>query len=322
MPAGHTRPGPVTRYIAQTPEGCLRGLSTHLQGLGLTGFGVLVLSPDALLLRLLAANHWTVVFWRGVLLFLALGLVMTLLRRGRPVAAFTAVGRWGLVSSVFYGTASALFVYAITHTAVANTLVIIAGTPLLAAIMSRVLLGERVAAETWLATVVTLAGIALVVGEGLRRGTWDGDLAAFGVAFLQAGNFTLLRHRKHINMVPATALGGLWSGLAVLALGLARPLAMPASDIPVMALLGLVVIPVAFGLITTGPRFITAPEVGLLMLLETVLGPLWVWLALGEHAGAQAIAGGVLVVATLVVYFAVRLRRQGVRARRAAGEPG
>ncbi len=291
----------------------VQSFSTHLQGLLLTGFGVLVLSPDALLLRLLAADHWTIVFWRGVLLFVALALVMTLVRRGRPVAAFTAVGRWGLVSSVFYGTASAMFVYAITHTAVANTLVIIAGTPLLAAIMSRVLLNERVAPETWFATAVVIAGIGLVVGEGLQRGTWDGDLAAFAVAFLQAGNFTLLRHRKHINMVPATALGGLWSGLGVLLLGLAEPFAMPAGDVPVMALLGLVVIPVAFGLITTGPRFITAPEVGLLMLLETVLGPLWVWLALGERAGGQALIGGVLVVATLGIYFAVRLRRQGVR---------
>jgi drug/metabolite transporter (DMT)-like permease len=193
---------------------------------------------------------------------------------------------------------------------VANTLVIIAGTPLLAAIMSRLLLKERVAPETWIATAVVIAGIVLVVSEGLARGTWDGDLAAFCVMFMQAGNFTLLRHRKHINMVPATALGGLWSGLGVLLLGLAQPLAVPAADLPALAILCLVVIPVAFGLITTGPRFITAPEVGLLMLLETVLGPLWVWLALADRAGVTALMGGALVVATLGVYFALRLRRQ------------
>lgn len=288
----------------------MRQLSTHLQGLLLTGFGVLVLSPDALLLRVLATGHWTIAFWRGVLLFAVLAGVIAVLRRGRLIGAFRDVGRWGLLSSVFYGTSSAMFVYSITHTAVANTLVIIAGTPLLAAIMSRLLLKERVAPETWIATAVVIAGIVLVVGEGLARGTWDGDLAAFCVMVMQAGNFTLLRHRKHINMVPATALGGLWSGLAVLGLGLAQPLAVPAGDVPVLAVLCLVVIPVAFGLITTGPRFITAPEVGLLMLLETVLGPLWVWLALGERAGAAALLGGVLVVGTLGVYFALRLRRQ------------
>lgn len=294
-------------------------LSTHLQGLLLTGFGVLVLSPDALLLRMLGAGHWTIAFWRGVLLFAVLTSVIAVLRRGRVLAAFRDVGPWGLLSSAFYGAASAMFVYSITHTAVANTLVIISGTPLVAAIMSRILLKERVAPETWIATAVTIVGIVLVVSEGLARGTWDGDLAAFSVMFLQAGNFTLLRHRKHINMVPATALGGLWSGLVILALGAAQPLAVPPADVPVLAVLCLVVIPTAFGLITTGPRFITAPEVGLLMLLETVLGPLWVWLALGERAGATALAGGVLVVATLGVYFAVRLRRQPTPA---ADQPG
>jgi drug/metabolite transporter (DMT)-like permease len=291
-----------------------RSISPHLQGLLLTAFGVLVLSPDALLLRMLQADHWTVVFWRGVLMSFTLVAVMTVLHRGHPLAAFRAVGRWGLVSSVVYGLSSALFVYSITHTAAANTLVIIAGTPLVAAIMSRVLLGERVAPETWIATAAVIGGIALVVSEGLQRGTWDGDLAAFGVTFVQAANFTLLRHRKHVNMVPATALGGLWAALGTVVLGLAEPLAVPAADIPVLAVLGLFVVPVAFGLITIGPRYITAPEVGLLMLLETVLGPLWVWLALGERAGTLALLGGGLVVITLGVYFAVRLRRQGVRA--------
>lgn len=285
----------------------------HAQGLLLTAFGVLVLSPDALLLRMLETSHWTVVFWRGVLLFVALTIVMAVVRRGRAWTAFRQVGRWGLLSSVFYGASSAMFVYSINHTAVANTLVIIAGTPLLAAVMSRFLLNERVALETWIATAIVIAGIVLVVGEGLSRGTWDGDAAAFAVMAMQAGNFTLLRHRKHINMVPATALGGLWSGLAVFALGVAAPLSVPTPDIPILALLGLVVIPIAFGLITTGPRYITAPEVGLLMLLETVLGPLWVWLALGERAGVQALLGGSLVVVTLGVYFAIRLRRQRAR---------
>ena len=294
------------------------GLSIHAQGLLLTAFGVLVLSPDALLLRMLAASHWTVVFWRGILMFLVLAAVMAILHRGRPLAAFRAVGRWGLLSSLFYGLSSAMFVYSINNTAVANTLVIIAGTPLFAAIMSRVLLKEGVARETWIATVIVVGGIALVVGEGLDRGTWDGDLAAMAVMLMQAGNFTLLRHRKHINMVPATALGGLLSGVGVLLLGLAAPFEMQGADIPIMALLGLVVIPVAFGLITTGPRFITAPEVGLLMLVETVLGPLWVWLALGDRAGIQALIGGLIVIATLTVYFALRLRGRGGMARAAA----
>jgi len=286
-------------------------LSPHAKGLAITGGGVLVLSPDALLLRLLEVDAWTTIFWRSLLMALALAAVLALWSRGRVWRPFRAVGRWGLLSSVFYGVSATFFVYSINHTDVAHTLIILAATPLVAALGSRALLKERVAPETWIATILTLGGIALVVAESFGRGTLGGDLAAFLVVLAQAGNFITLRHRKAVNMVPATALGGLWSALAVLLLGLAAPASLRGDDVAIMAVLGLVVVPLAFGLITIGPRFITAPEVGLLFLVETILGPLWVWWVLGEAVGALALLGGGIVIVTLAVYFTLRLRRQG-----------
>ena len=292
----------------------MNGLSDHAKGLAITGMGVLVLSPDALLLRLLTVDAWTTVFWRGLLMFLAMTVALAAWHRGRAWRPFRAVGRWGLLSSVFHGISATGFVYSIHSTEVAHTLVIIAATPLFAAVISRIFLHERVAPETWIATVLVIAGIALVVAESLGRGTLAGDLAAFVVVLAQGANFTTLRYRKNINMVPATALGGLWSALAVLVLGLAAPASLSGPDIPIMALLGLVVVPLAFGLITIGPRYITAPEVGLLFLVETILGPLWVWLVLGEAVGLLALIGGAMVLSTLAVYFTLRLRRQARRA--------
>jgi len=287
------------------------GLSDHMKGLAITGFGVLVLSPDALLLRLLSVDHWTTVMWRGLLMAITLTLVMAVLYRGRPWMAFRAVGRWGLVSACIYGFNMTTFVYSINNTAVANTLVIIAAAPLFAAILSRLFLRERVALETWIATTAVLVGIAVVFWDGLGRGTWNGDLAALATAWLLAGNFTVLRHRKHINMVPATALGGFGAAVVLFLTGAAAPLSPGPQDWLVLALLGFVVVPVAFGLITIGPRYITAPETGLLMLVETMLGPIWVWLALGERASGTSLSGGALVIVTLLVYFTVRLRRHG-----------
>jgi drug/metabolite transporter (DMT)-like permease len=287
----------------------------HLKGLGITGFGVLVLSPDALLIRLLSVDPWTTVMWRGGLMGLTLFAVLALVTRGKPLRSVRAIGRWGAVSAAIYGLNMTTFVYSINNTAVANTLVIIAAAPLFAAILSRVFLKERVAAETWLATTLVIAGIAVVFWDGLGRGTWDGDLAALATAWLLAGNFTVLRHRKHINMVPATMLGGIGAAVVLTLVGAAAPLSPSGQDWLVLALLGFVVVPIAFGLITIGPRYITAPEVGLLMLLETILGPIWVWLALGERASDIALSGGALVIATLLVCFTVRLRRQARAAR-------
>lgn len=293
----------------------MSGLSEHMKGLGITALGVFVLSPDALLLRLLTVDHWTIVMWRGLLMALTLTLVLLVLYRGRPWMVFYAVGRWGLISASIYGANMTTFVYSINNTAVANTLVIIAAAPLFAAVLSRIFLRERVVLETWVATIFVVFGIAVVFWDGLGRGTWDGDIAALATAWLLAGNFTVLRHRKHINMVPATALGGLGAGLVLLFTGAATPLSPGPQDWLVLGLLGLVVVPIAFGLITIGPRYITAPEVGLLMLLETILGPLWVWVALGERASSTALSGGALVVVTLLLYFTIRLRRQAVAAR-------
>jgi drug/metabolite transporter (DMT)-like permease len=212
------------------------------------------------------------------------------------------------------------FVYSIHNTAVANTLVIIAAAPLFAAILSRVFLGEGVRPETWAATLIVLGGIAVVFWDGLAQGTWDGDLAALMTALCLAGNFTILRHRKHIDMVPATALGGFIAAAVLLAIGAAAPLAPDGRDWLVLAVLGVFVVPVAFGLITIGPRYITAPEVGLLMLVETVLGPLWVWLALGERASALSLTGGAVVLVTLAAYFTWRLRGpRGVAAAESSG---
>jgi drug/metabolite transporter (DMT)-like permease len=295
-------------------------MSDHAKGLAITGLGVLVLSPDALLLRLLEADHFTVVFWRALLMGLTLASVLALVYRGRADRALRAVGRWGLVSAHVYALNMITFVYSIHNTAVANTLVIIAAAPLFAAILSRVFLGEGVRPETWAATLIVLGGIAIVFWDGLAQGTWDGDLAALATALCLASNFTILRHRKHIDMVPATALGGFIAAAFLLVIGAAAPLSPRGDDWLVLALLGFFVVPVAFGLITIGPRYITAPEVGLLMLLETVLGPLWVWLALGERASALSLTGGAIVLVTLAVYFTWRLRgRRDVAAAHSSG---
>lgn len=289
-------------------------VSDHVKGLLITALGVGILSPDALLVRLVDAGPWPIVVWRGVLTFLALAAALAVIRRGRLWTAFRAVGRWGLVSSLFFATNTTVFVYSITHTAAANTLVIIAGGPLFGAVLSRIFLRERVAPETWAATVLVVAGIAVLVWDGLHQGTWTGDLAAIVAALSLSANFVVMRHRKDINMVPATALGGLWSALAVAAVGGALigldAVTVAPGDFVWVAAMGLVVVPGAFGLITIGPRYITAPEVGLLMLLETLLGPLWVWLLLNDLPTPTALAAGVFVVVTLIVYFTVRLRRQ------------
>ena len=108
-------------------------------------------------------------------------------------------------------------------------------------------------------------------------------------------------------MTPTVALGGLLA--ALFAWPLAAPLALTLSDALFSALLGLVVLPVSLVLIAIGPRYLPASEINLVMLLEVVLGPYWVWLALGEEPGIRAFVGGAIVLATLTLHSVAGLRR-------------
>ena len=179
---------------------------------------------------------------------------------------------------------------------------------LIAALLSVIVLRERVAGATWAAIAMGMAGVVIVVGDGLRAGTSLGDVFALVTACALAVTFIIIRRNRHVNMVPAAALGALLS--AIIVAPLADPMAVPSGNWGLLLLLGFVVMPVSFGLITLGPRTLPAPEVALLMLLETVLGPLWVWLVIGEAPSDTTFIGGVIVISAVVLQSAWRLRRR------------
>ena len=285
----------------------MKQLPEHVKGLAITVTGVLVLSPDSLLVRLIATDPWTMVFWRGVLTALGLVIWLALFYRAETLARMRAIGRSGLAVSLLLAGSSIHFVLALSHTSVANTLVIIAASPLITAVFCQLFLGEAVRPRTWAAILTALAGILILASDSLGAGTLGGDLAALATAGFLAGAYTIIRAGRTRNMVPAMALSGIWSALVVLPL--ASPLVLDPGQTRLMLLLGLGVLPISFGLITLGPRYLPAPEVGLIMLLETVLGPLWVWLVIDEQPSVRALIGGAVVIGALALHSIVSLRR-------------
>jgi drug/metabolite transporter (DMT)-like permease len=289
-------------------------MTMHSKGLLLTALGVLFLSPDALLIRLVDMEVWNLAVWRGLLQAIGLTLLVAAFYGRRAPLAFWSIGASGVVIAVVFSGSTLTFLAALQHTEVANVLVILASAPIFAALMSLALLKEPVAPRTWIAIVVIFAGIGLIMWDGLGRGTGFGDAMAVATAILLAGKITMLRHQRHINMIPALALSGaVFAGFAAMA----EAPTLPSGEQTIwLLLMGFAVVTPAAALITLGPRYISAPEVSLLMLLETVLGPLWVWLVIHETPTPLAIVGGAIVVTALIVHSAVGLRR--VREERAA----
>lgn len=290
-------------------------LSEHAKGMLITVAGVLAVSPDSLLIRLVSTDLWTLLFWRGLLVCLVLSAGLAAAHRTQVLAKFAAIGWGGLVFAAIFSLNSFSFVIAISTTTVANTLVLISAAPFFAALIARLFLGERVRARTWIAILTAFAGIVVIVSGSRDGGALLGDLAALFTAFGLAIQFNLLRHMRSVNMIPAVALGYLIA--ALVSLPLATPLAVGAMDALWLGLLGLLVMPVSTALIATGPRYLPAPEVSLILLLEAVVGPFWVWLALDEEPSRRAFIGGAIVIAALAGHAVASLGYPSAKARAA-----
>jgi drug/metabolite transporter (DMT)-like permease len=208
------------------------------------------------------------------------------------------VGLAGIAVALCAATASASFVAALNHTSVARVLFILAVAPVMAALIARVTLGERITRRTILAMALALAGLTLMLGA-----PGEGSAAGDGLSFLAALAFALMivitRWRHEVSMAPATCLSQ--AILLVAFLPSASPGDIAGDDVVWLAALGIGQIGLGFALFTVGARLIPAAQVGLITLLEVVLGPLWVWLALDERPSALTLVGGAIVIVAIVV---------------------
>ena len=284
--------------------------SRRTQGFLLTLLGVLFISPDALLVKITNADGMVVLFWRGILLALALSAI-SLLRYGRTLPAQYRLCGWqGWFCATAFAFTTLGFVMGMKHMAAGNVLVILNTSPVIAAVIARVVWGERLPLRTWLVILVCVAGAILIAWSELGRSEPLGLAMALLAATAFAANLNVARSRPDADISVMLGFGALIvAGFAAL-LGGARLLAWP--DLGYMLLLGLVFLPVASTLIQIGPRYLPAAEVSLMLLLETLLGSFLVWLLLSEIPPDLSFVGGGLILTALVfnACYEVNLNRR------------
>jgi drug/metabolite transporter (DMT)-like permease len=255
-------------------------------------------STAGVMQRQLSVDTATQVAGRAFFAAIALLAYVAIAERGRIVEAFRSGGRAGMGFAVCLAVASGAFIVALNHTTVAHVLLFQAMAPILAALLARVVLGEPITARTGLAMAVALAGVGIMIG-----GPGGGDALGDGLSLLMslafAGVIVIARHRRDVSMAPATCAAQL------LVLGASLPFAHPGAigdgDLTTLVLLGAGQIGLGLVFLTIGARLIPAAQVALISLLEVVLGPLWVWIALGERPDGATLAGGAVVIAAVVI---------------------
>jgi drug/metabolite transporter (DMT)-like permease len=276
----------------------LEGTQRQRRGQVYVALAAVAWSTAGVLQRQLTLDTATQVAGRAAFAAVALLVYVAVVDRGRVRDAFRSVGVAGVGVALCVAVASASFIGALNHTSVARVLFILAASPVLGAVLARMTLGEAITRRTVVAMAMALAGVAVMLGA-----PGEGSLAGDGLAFLAASAFAVMvvitRWRHDVSMAPATCLSQ--AILVVAFLPLAGPGEIGGGDVGWLAALGIGQIGLGFALLTVGARLIPAAQVGLITLLEVVLGPLWVWLALDERPNTLTLIGGAIVIAAIVV---------------------
>ena len=276
-----------------------------------TALGGLLFTLDLPLLRLSMADQWTMVFVRGLLLFATITVGWMMMRAQGDRTPYVA-GLAGIAVAFFSTIGNMSYIGAVAHTDAANGVFLIALTPVIAAAMSRVLLGEHVHGYTWAATGAAFVGAAIIASAGIHAGNWAGDGMALLSAFCSAAILTIIRATGK-KVTTSLALGSLSAALVALVLFEVSPtqlLATGAFGIPALfwlALNGLVTMPLATALLARGPRVLPSADVGMFFMLETFLTPVWIWMLFGEVPSARVLLGGAVVIIAVFAHSWWRL---------------
>ena len=285
----------------------LKNLTDQQKGSLLAFIAVIFITPDSLFIRLSNVDTWGLVFYRGIIPFFAVFLGMFLIYKLNFFKILFNSGYHGLIYVGTFSVTNITFVVSIQNTNVANTLVMIATAPMLSAILGAIFLKEPPDKKTWISIIVTFLAVLYIFFDSLKLGNFFGDILGFVTAVGLAVGAVIIRSAKSKNLVPAAVVGKLF--VATFALFFIESFALIENDIFIVPLMCILCVAIPFVLVTIAPRFIPAAEVNLFFLLETIIGPIWVWYIIKEQPSIETLQGGFVIIATIAIHSFLKLKK-------------
>ena len=285
----------------------MNNLTDQQKGSLLAFVAVMFITPDSLFIRLSNIDTWGLVFYRGIIPFFTVFIGMLFIYKLNFFKIFFSSGYHGIIYVITFSITNITFVVSIQNTNVANTLVMIATAPMLSAILSGIFLKEQPDKKTWISILITLLAIIFIFYDSLGVGNFYGDILAFITAIGLAVGAVTIRSAKSKNLVPAAVVGKLF--VALFALFFIDSFILVEKDLIIVPLMCILCVAIPFVLVTIAPRFIPAAEVNLFFLLETIIGPIWVWFVIKEQPSLEALIGGIVIITTIAVHSFLKLRK-------------
>ena len=282
-------------------------LTDQQKGSLLAFVAVIFITPDSLFIRLSSVDTWSLVFYRGIIPFFTVFFGMLLIYKLNFFKILLTSGYHGLIYIGTFSITNITFVVSIQNTNVANTLVMIAMAPMLSAILGSLFLKEIPNNKTWVAIIITLIAATYIFHDSIEMGNFYGDLFGLITAFGLACNAVIARYAKNRDLVPSAVIGKLC--VAVFAYFFVDSFSLIKTDLIIVPLMCIMCVAIPFVLVTIAPRYIPAEEVNLFFLLETIIGPFWVWLIINEQPSFETILGGAVIILTIAVHSFLKLKQ-------------
>ena len=285
----------------------MKSLSDQKKGSLMAFVAVMFITPDSLFIRLSYVETWSLVFYRGIIPFVLVFIGMLLIYRLKFFNLLRSNGYYGFAYVLTFSVTNIAFVVSIQNTNVANTLIMIATAPMLSAILGSFFLKENPDKKTWVAIFITFFAALYIFYDSIKLGNFFGDILGFVAAMGLAVGAVIIRSAKKLNLVPSAVVGKLIIGL--FAMLFVKDYSLNDNDIYIVPLMCVMCVAIPFVLVTIAPRFITAAEVNLFFLLETIIGPIWVWLVIKEQPTPETIVGGAIIVLTIATHSFLKLKK-------------
>ena len=285
----------------------MKNLSNQHKGSLLAFVAVMLITPDSIFIRLSNIETWGMLFYRGAIPFVVVLIGLIFFYKNNLLKALVGIGYPGIFYVISFSICNITFIISIQNTNVANTLVMIAMAPMLSAILGSIFLKEIPDRKTWIAIIITLVSVTYIFYDSIEMGNFYGDLFGLITAFGLACNAVIARFAKNRDLVPSAVIGKLC--VAVFAFFFVDSFSLVGTDLIIVPLMCVMCVAIPFVLVTIAPRFIPAEEVNLFFLLETIIGPFWVWMIIREQPSIETIQGGTVIILTIAIHSFLKLKK-------------
>lgn len=282
-------------------------MTNNAKGLALTSLGVFIMSLESLFIKFTTISPFLFSFYIGIFMFISMISTFVFKEKAVLKKAFNSSMLILIVCAILMGTSNIFFITAIKTTTVANVVIIFGTAALFSALFAYIFFKEKITINIIIASFFMFVGLFVIFNDELEVGSLDGNIYALLCTSLFAMSFVLLSRYKQMDRVLLTALSGLV--LSIIAFFFCEDLAIDLKTLAVVMTMGLLISPISRVLLGTGAKYISASEVSLLMIIETIMAPVWVWIFLDEVPSSYTFIGGSIIVVTLIVNSLYTLKK-------------